>query len=150
MIPSLQSFALLPRLTGVWRGDFICLDADARETKRYACLLTQRIIGDRWVQTNENSYADGTADTWRFLGAATAPGEMRLESPDAPYRDFRMLVREAGENVLLLHVWDAASGAALATETFTLLAPDLRVRTIQQFAAGTPHGFMAVKEHRIA
>jgi hypothetical protein len=149
---SLSEFCVLPRFAGVWEGEFICLDADAKEMRRFRSLITQRIVGNQWLQTNENSYPGGTADTWHFFGRTTAPGEMRLESPDTPYRDFRMIVREVADAVILLQVWDGASGCALATETFTLINPGERVRTIQQFAPpdGTLRGFIAVKERRVA
>jgi hypothetical protein len=149
---TLDEFALLPRLTGVWHGDFQCLDTEGREIKRYACVVTQRIEAGRWVQSNENTYEDGRADLWRFLGHAFAPGVMRLTSPDAPYDTFRMTATEAAPHVLLLDVRLARTGAVLATETFTLIDPARRVRTIQQFDAetGNLRGYMLVRERRVA
>lgn len=150
MIVPLDRYAVLPRLAGVWNGEFICLDDDGRETKRYRCRITQEIVQNRWIQRNENSYADGCADVWRFFGMAIAPGRMALESPDAPYDGFVMRVDEAGPDVVLLNVWDQASGVRIATETFTLITANIRVRTIQQFSApgGQLRGFMTVKEQR--
>jgi hypothetical protein len=152
MTLSLSEFCVLPRFAGVWQSEFICLDSDAKETRRFRSLITQRIVGNQWVQTNENSYPGGNADTWHYLGRPTAPDEMRLESPDIPYRDFRMIVREVADAVLLLQVWNSTTGCALATETFTLINPSERVRTIQQFAPpdGRLRGFIAVKERRVA
>ncbi|HWA89085.1 MAG TPA: DUF3598 family protein [Rhizomicrobium sp.] len=145
----LADFAVLPRLTGAWQGQFICLDADAREIRRFHALLTQEIVDGRWVQRNENTYPDGSSEVWHFFGRPVAKGRMQLTSPDAPYSGFRMLVREAAENVVLLQVWDVKTNAVLATETFTLIDRDSRVRTIQQFAPdGALRGVMVVKERR--
>lgn len=152
MLLTIDNFPLLSRLTGTWQGDFICLDADGGVMKRYTCVITQRIEGGRWMQTNENTYADGSADTWRFFGHAIGAGVMRLESPDTPYCEFRMTASEVAAHVLLLDVRLARTGAVLATETFTLIDPSRRARTIQQFdpATGSPRGFMLVKEQKIA
>ncbi len=151
-VPPLADFAVVPRLMGIWHSEFIALDGDARETRRFHSTITQKIEGGRWVQSNENIYADGSSDTWRFFGDPISPTEVRLESPDAPYDGFRMLVREVADNIVLLQVWDIASGAVLATETFTLVDAGTRVRTIQQFSPpdGALRGFMAVKERRVA
>jgi hypothetical protein len=148
---TLDDYALLPRLTGTWHGDFRLLDPEGRETSRYTCVLTQRIEAGHWVQSNDNTYADGRTETWHFLGHALAPGVMRLTSPDAPYDTFRMTATEAAPHVLLLDVRLARTGAVLATETFTLLDPARRVRTIQQFDAetGDLRGYMLVREQRV-
>ncbi|MCY7272325.1 MAG: hypothetical protein LH702_00925 [Phormidesmis sp. CAN_BIN44] len=52
--PQLEEFAVFPKHTGVWQGDWIRLDHNAQETMRFTGLLTQQIIDiavANWVRT---------------------------------------------------------------------------------------------------
>ena len=57
--PQLEEFAVFPKHTGVWQGDWIRLDRNAQETMRFTGLLTQQIVNNQWIQTNHHEFPGG-------------------------------------------------------------------------------------------
>ncbi|KST70364.1 hypothetical protein [Mastigocoleus testarum] len=147
---SLETFKVLPHFVGRWEGNWVCMDADAIEIKRFTAILNQNIVDNQWVQTNENFFADGKTETLHFFGKPISDDIVFLESPDIPYCNFKMLIQELSDNIILLRVWDKLTGAPLATETIHLISLNHRVRTIQQFNPpdGNLRGFMIINEKR--
>jgi hypothetical protein len=148
---SWESLRVLPRFVGVWEGNWIRMDASAREIERYTAVLTQKIVEDRWVQTNENNFADGRTETINFIGRVVEDDTILLESPDFPYCNFKMLIQEHGDCIIIIRVWDKATEIPLATETINLVSENQRIRTMQQFLPpdGKLSGFMVIVEHKV-
>lgn len=147
----LDEFKVLPKLVGIWQGHWIALDAQGQELYQFTSLLTQKIIDNKWVQTNENSYTDGRKETLHFLGKVLGSNSLLLESPDAPYSDFKMIVDEHDKHLIIISVSEKKTDSPLATETINLVSPNQRIRTLQQFKSpnGQLRGFTLVNEQKI-
>jgi hypothetical protein len=147
----LESFKVFPRCVGVWEGYWIRTDADAKEVERFTAVLTQKILENQWVQTNENKFADGRTETLNFFGRVVSDYTVLLESPERPYCNFKMFAEEHGDDLIIIRVWDKATGTPLATETINLMSENQRIRTIQQFlpSDGKLKGFMIIVERKV-
>ncbi|MBZ8183328.1 DUF3598 family protein [Oscillatoria salina] len=148
----IENFQVFPQCIGDWQGKWIALDPNGRELYRFTSLLKQRIIDNRWVQTNENSYSDGRQEILHFEGTAVKQGTLLLESPDSPYDRFVMLAEEQGDNLIIISVSERTTGLLLATETINLVSKIERIRTLQQFKSteGKLRGFTLVIEKKLA
>ena len=147
----LEEFKVLPKLVGIWKGHWIALDAQGKEIYQFTSLLTQKIVNNQWVQTNENKYSDGRKETLHFLGKVLGNNSLLLESSDAPYSDFKMIVDEHREHLIIISVSEKKTDSLLATETINLVSPKQRIRTLQQFKSpnGQLRGFTLVNEQKI-
>ncbi len=147
----LDDFKVLPKLVGVWHGHWLALDPNGQEKYRFTSNLSQKIIDNQWVQTNEHYYSDGRQETIHFFGEVTTENQLLLSSPDSPYSDFIMLVSELGESLIIIQVSHKVTGIPLTTETINLVSPTERIRTLQQFHThnGKIRGFMIVFEKKI-
>lgn len=146
----LVDFKVFPRCVGVWEGSWIRLDQEAQVVEQFTAVLTQKIIGNQWVQTNENKY-DDRIEFLDFWGQAINDNTLLLKSSESPYCNFKMLAQEYADNIIMIRVWDQKSGAPLATETINLVSENYRIRTMQQFLPpdGELYGFMIIREHRV-
>ena len=146
----LNEFAVFPKHTGVWQGDWIRMDHNAQETMRFTGLLTQQIIDNQWIQTNHHEFSDGQKVTQNFIGRVTGAGRVTIESPDPPFFNYSMTAQEMGDHLLVFDVRDKATGNLLATETINLVQQNQRIRTTQSFSiAGEFKGVMLIIEHRV-
>lgn len=147
----IKNFRVFPKCMGDWQGKWIALDPNGRELYRFTSLLKQRIIDNRWIQTNENNYSDGRQEILHFEGTAVKQGTLLLESPDSPYSNFVMLAEEQGENLIIINVSEKITGLLLATETINLVSKTQRIRTLQQFKSpeGNLRGFTLVIEKKL-
>ena len=146
----LENFAVFPKHVGVWQGDWILLDANARKIDQFTGLLTQKIIDNQWIQTNEHEFADGTKVNQTFVGKVVGPGKVEVESSDLPFANYNMIAQEQGDHLLIFNIRDKATGNLLATETINLIQENQRVRTVQRFTPdGEFKGVMLIIEHRI-
>lgn len=147
--PQLAEFAVFPKHVGVWQGDWIRLDRNAQETMRFTGLLTQRIIGNQWIQTNEHEFPDGKKVTQSFVGRVIGTGRVTIESADPPFFNYLMTAQEMGD-LLVFDIRDKATGNLIATETINLVQQNHRIRTTQSFSIeGTFQGVMLIIEHRV-
>jgi len=147
----LEEFKVLPKLVGIWKGHWIALDAQGKEIYQFTSLLTQKIVNNQWVQTNENKYSDGRQETLHFSGKVLENNSLLLESSDTPYSDFKMIVDEHGEHLIIISVSEKKTDSPLAIETINLVNPKQRIRTLQQFKSpnGQLRGFTLVNEQKI-
>lgn len=147
----LDEFQVLPRLVGIWQGHWIALDPQGKELYEFTSVLHQKIIDNKWVQTNENKYSDGRRETIHFGGTVIADNSLLIESPDPPYSDFKMIIDEHGKQLIIISVSEKKTDALLATETINLVSPNQRIRTLQQFKSpnGQLRGFTLVNEQKI-
>jgi len=81
----LENFKVLPKFVGTWSGNWIILDRDAKEIDRFTSNLTQKIVNNQWLQTNQNKYPNGKIEELRFFGKIVGNGTLVFESPDYPY-----------------------------------------------------------------
>lgn len=147
----LENFKVLPKFVGTWSGSWIILDRDPKEIDRFTSILTQKIVNNQWLQTNQNKYPNGKIEDIRFFGKIVGNGTVVFESPDYPYCNFLMLVEEHGDNLIIITVSDKPTGSPLATETINLISESQQLRTLQKFQPpdGKLRGFMVVVEHKI-
>lgn len=148
----LNQFKVLPKLVGIWRGNWQALDPQGQEKYKFTSLISQKIVDNQWVQTNEHSYSDGRREIIHFFGKVMGNNQLLLSSPDPPYSEFRMLVYELDLNLIIIQVYHQTSGLALTTETINLVSPTTRIRTLQQFhtSDGKIRGFSLVFENKIS
>ena len=95
--PRLEEFAVFPKHTGVWQGDWIRLDHNAQETMRFTGLLTQQIIDNQWIQTNHHEFPGGKKVTQNFVGRVIGEGRVTIESSDSPFFNYLMTAQEVGQ-----------------------------------------------------
>lgn len=147
----LTQFKVLPKLVGIWQGNWQALDPQGKEKYKFTSLISQKIVDNQWVQTNEHSYSDGRRETIHFFGEVMGDNQLSLSSPDSPYSEFTMLVSELELNIIIIQVYHQTSGLALTTETINLVSPTERIRTLQQFntSDGKIRGFSLVFENKI-
>lgn len=147
----LESFKVLPKFVGTWEGYWTRLDSNANEIERFTSILNQNIVNNQWVQTNQNKYSDSRIENISFFGRIVSHGTVILESPNPPYCNFLMLVKEVDENLIIINVSDKVTGITLAIETINLITSNQRIRTLQKFHAqdGKLSGFITVVEHKI-
>jgi hypothetical protein len=147
----LQSFKVLPKFIGTWQGEWIALNLRGEKLYSFTSLLTQKIDSDRWVQTNEHTYDDGRRETIHFFGEVIEENILLLSSPEFPYCDFTMLISELEDNLIIIRVFHTKTGIPLTVETINLIAPNERLRTLQQFNTtdGKLRGFTLVSEKKI-
>ena len=147
----LNDFKVLPKLVGIWQGNWQALDPQGKEKYKFTSVLRQEIVDNQWVQTNEHTYDDGRFEKIRFFGKGIGENQLLLSSPDAPYSDFIMLVSELGENLIIIQVSHKTTKIPLTTETINLISPTERIRTLQQFKTsdGEIRGFTIVFEKKI-
>jgi hypothetical protein len=147
----LENFKVLPRFVGTWEGHWTRLDQDANEIERFTSLLNQKIVNNQWVQTNQNKYSNGRIENLRFFGRVVNNSTVLFESPDPPYCDFLMLVKEVGDNLVIINVSHKTTGVTLAIETINLISNNQRIRTLQKFYTQNSKlsGFIIVVEHKI-
>lgn len=147
----LDEFKVLPKLVGIWQGHWIALDTQGKELYQFTSLLTQKIVDNQWIQTNENSYTDGRKETLHFFGKVLENNSLLLESPDAPYSGFKMIVDEHGQHLIIISVSEQKTDSLLAIETINLVSPKQRIRTLQQFKSPDSklRGFTLVSEQKI-
>ena len=118
--PQLSEFAVFLKHVGIWQGDWIRIDHNAQETTRFTGLLTQKIIGNQWIQTNEHEFADGKKVTQSFVGRVVGMGRVAIESADPPFFTYSMIAQEVADHLLVFDICDKATGKILATETINL------------------------------
>ena len=146
----LKDFAVFPKHVGVWQGDWIRIDHNAQETTRFTGLLTQQIIDNQWIQTNEHEFPDGKKVTQNFVGRVIGAGRVAIESSDPPFFNYSMIAQEVADHLLVFDICNKATGKILATETINLVQPDQRIRTTQSFLIkGVFQGVMLIVEHRV-
>lgn len=148
----LTNFKVLPKFVGIWQGNWQVLDSQGKELYRFTSLISQKIVNNQWVQTNEHNYSDGRQETLHFFGEVMGENQLLLSSPDSPYSEFKMLVSELGDHLIIIQVSHQISGIALTTETINLVSPTERIRTLQQFniADGKNRGFCLVFEKKVS
>lgn len=148
--PQLADFAVFPKHVGVWQGDWIRIDHNAQETMRFTGLLTQKIINNQWIQTNEHEFPDGKKVTQNFIGRVIGVGRVAIESADPPFFNYLMIAQEVADHLLVFDICDKATGRILATETINLVQQNQRIRTTQSFSIeGIFQGVMLIVEHRV-
>ena len=147
----LTDFRVFPRHVGIWEGDWTVLDANCQVVQRFAGRLTQQIVDNQWVQTNEHTYTDGRQDVQRFIGTIVSAGQLQIESPDPPFNQFKALAEEQGDRLILFKVWNKQSGVLQAIELINLMSDTTRIRTTQSYTPeGTLKGVMVITEQKIA
>lgn len=148
---SLESLKVFPRFTGIWEGQWVCLDSDANILKKINSLITHKIIDNQLIQTNENIYDDGTTETLNFTAKLRDNQTIEFKSPNPPYCNFTMLVKECFDNLIILEGWDQTTGMLLVVETIHFVNSTKRVRTLQHFdpQEGKLLGFTHIIEHRV-
>lgn len=147
----IQEFKVFPKHLGVWQGKWLRLDANGQESARLTATLSQKIVDNRWVQSNTYNYADGTTVTHHFVGIAIAKGVVEITGGDSAFSQYRSLAEEHGENLIIFNVWEKASGALIGLETINLVRPDYCIRTSQGLAPdGTLKSLMVITEQRTA
>lgn len=147
----LENFKVLPKFVGTWEGYWTRLDSNANEIERFTSILNQNIVNNQWVQTNQNKYSDNRIENISFFGRVVSNDTVILESPNPPYCNFLMIVKEVEENLIIINVSDKVTGITLAIETINLITSNQRIRTLQKFHAqdGKLSGFIIVVEHKI-
>lgn len=149
-LPQLVEFAVFPRHVGVWQGDWVRIDPNAQVTTRFTGLLTQKIIDNQWIQTNEHEFPDGKKVTQNFVGRVIGAGRVAIESAESPFSNYLMTAQEMEDHLLVFDIRDKATGNLLATETINLVRQNQRIRTSQSFSIeGTFQGVMLIVEHRV-
>lgn len=146
----LENFLVFPKHVGVWQGDWIPLDTNANKVDPFTGLLTQKIINNQWVQTNEHQFADGKTVIQNFVGKVVGPGTVQVESSDFPFVNYTMIAQEQSDHLIIFDITDKATGKLIATETINLVKENQRVRTVQRFTTdGDFKGLMLIIEHRV-
>lgn len=147
----LKDFNVFPKHIGVWSGDWIRLDANAKETERFQAVLTQEIVNNQWVQKNTYSYADGRTITHNFVGNVVSNDEVEIESSGIPlWQDYTAIAQEHGDRIIIFNIWEKVTGKLSATETINLVNNGNRCRTVQSFTVdGEFKGLTLIVERRI-
>lgn len=146
----LKDFNVFPKHIGVWSGDWIRLDANAKETERFQAVLTQEIVNNQWVQKNTYSYTDGRTVTHNFVGNVISNDEVEIESGIPSWQDYAAIAQEHGDRIIIFNVWEKATGKLTATETINLVNDSNRCRTVQSFTVdGEFKGLTLIVERRI-
>ncbi len=146
----LENFNVFPKHVGVWEGNWIRLDANGKELERFTGVLEKKIVDNQWVQTNTYQFADGRSVTQNFVGLVAGESIIRLESSDPPFCNYTLIAEEHGDSLIIVRVWDKATGVLLSLETINLSDDNTYVRTSQGFTAeGKFRGVMVITEHRV-
>lgn len=148
---SLDSLKVFPHFTGIWEGEWVSQNLDQKVVRKNKSLITHKIINNQLIQTNENTYADGTTEKIDFTAKLIDDETIEFESPNPPYCNFKMLVKECFDNLIILQGWDKKTGILVVVETINFVNSNLRVRTLQEFEPqdGKPIGFTHIIEHRV-
>ena len=147
----LATFRVFPHHVGVWEGKWVVLDADCQERQRFTAVLTQRIVDNQWLQTNHQTYADGSSEVQTFVGTIVGAGQLQIDSPDPPFCNYMTLAEEYRDRTILFQVWDKATQNLRAIELIHLTSDSTRVRTTQSFTPeGELRGVMVITEQKIS
>jgi hypothetical protein len=147
--PRLAEFELVPRHCGTWEGDWMVFDPEGALLERFSATLVSELIENQWVNRLEQRHADGSVERQEFVGEVLGPGVLELRSKTPQMAGFRLLLREIAHAFLLVELCDRTTGTLRGVELVTLAAENMRLRTMQSFAAdGSFQGTLTIVERR--
>jgi len=146
----LRNFNVFPKHVGVWQGNGTILDANYQEIQRFTATTTMKIVENQWLQTNEQTYADGKTTRLSILGTAVGEGKLEFASQQEPFCYYRMLGEEHGDRLIIFQIWQKETGNILSVQTINLISDSQKVCTTQRFTLdGEVKDFLIILEQKL-
>ena len=133
---------------GTWQGKYIKTDSTGHFLRSFLGTFTVSIEGNQYRQVNKYQYPDGKEIQLDFAGEFTN-GILKLASNN--YQDFEAMAWEAGEGTIGFRVTKRQDNNTITyMETITLITPQYRVRSTQEYKNGIFEGINFIEEKKLS
>lgn len=133
---------------GTWQGEYIKTDKTGHFLKSFIGKFTIKIEDLNYIQTNEYQYSDGKELRLDFSGKFEN-GILKMASDS--YGVFTATAWDSGENTIMFVATKKQDDSIIKfIETISLLEPNHRVRSTQEFQNNIFSGVNLIEEYRIS
>jgi hypothetical protein len=138
---------IFQRHIGTWKGEYIKIDTKGHFITSFIGQFTVKIEGINYYQTNEYEYPDGKQLKLEFAGKFDN-GILQLGS--SSYSDFNAIAWDSGQDTIgFIASKTQDNSLTKFVETITLINPNYRVRSTQQFTNNIFTGINFIAENRV-